>query len=114
MKDVYNFNKTIEKCDSDGIKVTCDLDFTDWTLIYLAKQDPTDNDQDSVISLTPTIIEEDSIKKIFIEFLPEHTSNVDCGTYSHALKVISTNEQTAITLFKGKLNIEQNYINAPE
>lgn len=114
MNEIYNFNKTIEKCDSDGIKVVCDLDFTDWTLSYLAKQEPTDKDQNAVISLIPTIITEDNLKKIFIEFLPSSTSNVPCGTYSHALKVISPNEQTALTLFKGKLSVEQNYINMPE
>jgi len=114
MNEIYNFNKTIKKCDSDGIKVICNLDFTDWTLIYLAKRNPTDNDQTSVISLTPTIIIEDGLKKILIEFFPGSTANVPVDNYFHALKVISPNAQSALTLFQGKLTIEQNYINAPE
>lgn len=114
MNEIYNCNKTIEKNASAGIKIAANVDFTDWTLIYLAKQNMTDADANAVISITPVVITEDDTKKILVSFTPSATSTVAVGTYFHALKVIAPNEETAMTLFKGQLTIEQNYINAPE
>jgi hypothetical protein len=110
--DALNF--TIKKYDSNSIIITPDQDFTGWTLKYLVKERLSDTDIQAVISITPQLIAEDNLKKIIIPFTPTNTSSVVAGNdYHHALKAISSNNLTAITLFTGKLIIQTASITYP-
>ena len=104
------FNTEILRYDSKGFKVTPSIDFTGYTLKYFVKKHKTDADIDSIIDLVPEVITENDLKKIIITFVPSDFNDISTGTYYHALKAISTNEQTAITIFKGELSIIQDYI----
>lgn len=111
------FNTSIIRYDSEGFKVTPTftptLDLTDYTLKYYVKKYRNVEDEDALLTLSPILIEEESTQKININFLPTDYDNLPIGQYHHALKIISNDENTAITIFKGTLEVTQDYIKYP-
>ena len=106
-------NTEIERNTSHGITLQTTSDLSGWTLIYLAKRKVTDEDADAVISITPQIVEIDSLKNIVISFPPTTTKNISVGQYYHSCRAISADELTVLTLFNGTLKITQEGIKAP-
>ena len=108
------FNTSVTKFESEGWKFRPSLDLTGYTLIYLIKESRHDKDSEAKKSLTPTFITENGLVKIIVEFPLDSLQNLDCErSYLHSLKAISANGLTAITVFKGKLTILEEYIENP-
>ena len=105
------FNASVERYDSEGWKFTPSIDFTGYTLVYMVKQNRNDNDSVAIISLTPELITEGALKKIVVVFDAETFKGINCGTYYHALKAYK--DLNAVTIIKGKLSLEGEYIEAP-